>query len=67
MTDPQVQSTVLTLASYWILGLCNNFGYVVMLSSAHDILNSKSEHSEHNQVSRYFEIVINGKIEKKSH
>ncbi|CAB4056833.1 RRP45 [Lepeophtheirus salmonis] len=24
---------------YWILGLCNNFGYVVMLSSAMDILN----------------------------
>ncbi|XP_013117722.1 battenin [Stomoxys calcitrans] len=26
------------LTSYWILGLCNNYGYVVMLSAAHDII-----------------------------
>lgn len=26
------------LVAYWILGLCNNFGYVVMLSAAHDII-----------------------------
>lgn len=26
------------LMAYWILGLCNNFGYVVMLSAAHDII-----------------------------
>lgn len=26
------------LLAYWILGLCNNFGYVVMLSAAHDII-----------------------------
>lgn len=26
------------LTAYWILGLCNNYGYVVMLSAAHDIL-----------------------------
>lgn len=24
--------------AYWLLGLCNNYGYVVMLSAAHDIL-----------------------------
>ena len=24
--------------SYWLLGLCNNFAYVIMLSAAHDIL-----------------------------
>eukprot|EP00056_Hartaetosiga_gracilis_P007147 m.104711 g.104711 ORF g.104711 m.104711 type:complete len:480 (+) comp12642_c0_seq4:27-1466(+) len=24
--------------AFWILGLCNNFGYVIMLSGAHDIL-----------------------------
>uniref|UniRef100_A0A2K6CUI5 CLN3 lysosomal/endosomal transmembrane protein, battenin n=1 Tax=Macaca nemestrina TaxID=9545 RepID=A0A2K6CUI5_MACNE len=23
---------------FWLLGLCNNFSYVVMLSAAHDIL-----------------------------
>lgn len=26
------------LLAYWLLGLCNNFGYVVMLSAAHDII-----------------------------
>lgn len=26
------------LVGFWILGLCNNFGYVVMLSAAHDII-----------------------------
>ncbi|XP_074920775.1 battenin, partial [Chelonoidis abingdonii] len=26
------------LAGFWLLGLCNNFAYVVMLSAAHDIL-----------------------------
>lgn len=29
------------LVAFWILGLCNNYGYVVMLSAAHDILHSK--------------------------
>ncbi|XP_034749421.1 battenin [Etheostoma cragini] len=26
---------------FWLLGLCNNFAYVVMLSAAHDILNKQ--------------------------
>lgn len=26
------------LTAYWIFGLCNNFGYVVMLTAAHDII-----------------------------
>lgn len=26
------------LTAYWVLGLCNNFGYVVMLTAAHDII-----------------------------
>ncbi|XP_039620912.1 battenin-like isoform X4 [Polypterus senegalus] len=30
------------LTGFWILGLCNNFAYVIMLSAAHDIL-SKQE------------------------
>ncbi|XP_011880279.1 PREDICTED: battenin [Vollenhovia emeryi] len=29
------------LLAFWILGLCNNYGYVVMLSAAHDILRDK--------------------------
>lgn len=24
--------------AFWVLGLCNNFGYVIMLSGAHDML-----------------------------
>ncbi|KAJ8887675.1 hypothetical protein PR048_013893 [Dryococelus australis] len=28
------------LLAYWLLGLCNNYGYVVMLSAAHDILSN---------------------------
>ncbi|XP_049806347.1 battenin isoform X1 [Schistocerca nitens] len=34
----QVQAKWRNLAAYWLLGLCNNYGYVVMLSAAHDIL-----------------------------
>lgn len=30
------------LTAYWIFGLCNNFGYVVMLTAAHDILDELS-------------------------
>lgn len=26
------------LTAFWLLGLCNNYGYVVMLSAAHDII-----------------------------
>lgn len=26
------------LLAFWILGLCNNYGFVVMLSAAHDII-----------------------------
>uniref|UniRef100_A0A8C3HF76 Battenin n=1 Tax=Chrysemys picta bellii TaxID=8478 RepID=A0A8C3HF76_CHRPI len=29
------------LAGFWVLGLCNNFAYVVMLSAAHDILSQQ--------------------------
>ncbi|GAB0100351.1 Battenin [Sergentomyia squamirostris] len=35
----------LDLVAYWILGLCNNYGYVVMLSAAHDILGDFGENS----------------------
>lgn len=30
------------LISFWILGLCNNYGYVVMLTAAADIIHSDS-------------------------
>lgn len=34
------------LTAYWIIGLCNNYGYVVMLSAAHDIISRFSPVSE---------------------
>lgn len=30
------------VVSYWLLGLCNNFAYVVMLSAAHDLLHTNN-------------------------
>ena len=30
--------SVCVVVSYWFLGLCNNFAYVIMLSAAKDIL-----------------------------
>lgn len=35
--DPQLWRD---LTAFWLLGLCNNYGYVVMLSAAHDIIAS---------------------------
>ncbi|KAJ8676049.1 hypothetical protein QAD02_011835, partial [Eretmocerus hayati] len=35
------------LLAFWVLGLCNNYGYVVMLSAAHDILNDGKHEEEH--------------------
>lgn len=37
------------LTAYWILGLCNNYGYVVMLAAAHDIIGRIN--SSHDNVS----------------
>lgn len=34
------------LTAYWILGLCNNFGYVVMLTAAHDIIHDLGGHDD---------------------
>ncbi|XP_036594935.1 battenin [Trichosurus vulpecula] len=53
------------LVGFWLLGLCNNFSYVVMLSAAHDILRNQrapenNSHVDpeptltpHNSTSRY--------------
>uniref|UniRef100_A0A8C2GJJ5 Battenin n=1 Tax=Cyprinus carpio TaxID=7962 RepID=A0A8C2GJJ5_CYPCA len=43
---------------FWLLGLCNNFAYVVMLSAAHDILQKQESHNtttpiRNNSSSRY--------------
>ncbi|XP_002943037.3 battenin isoform X2 [Xenopus tropicalis] len=39
---PQDSGPRRNLAAFWLLGLCNNFAYVVMLSAAHDILRTQS-------------------------
>lgn len=36
---------IIQFVGFWFLGLCNNFGYVVMLSAAHDILSGGSNHT----------------------
>jgi len=42
--------TVRNLLAFWILGLTNNFPYVVMLSAAHDILDDPHSGSNHSGV-----------------
>ncbi len=47
----------MNLAYFRLLGLCNNFGYVVMLSAAHDILKQEDGNSTqpvtHNTTNRF--------------
>lgn len=33
------------LTAFWLLGMCNNYGYVVMLSAAHDIISRFGGHA----------------------
>ncbi|CAF5000733.1 unnamed protein product, partial [Rotaria sp. Silwood1] len=41
----------LEFIGFWLLGLCNNFGYVVMLSAAHDILKQEKNDNSTQSVS----------------
>lgn len=41
--------------AFWILGLCNNYGYVVMLTAANDII--VEQEGGHNVVSKKTEVV----------
>ncbi|KAI8041638.1 battenin [Drosophila gunungcola] len=52
------------LTSYWILGLCNNYGYVVMLSAAHDIIKqfNPSDESVESSSGRNCHLVSTGAI-----
>lgn len=49
------------LVAFWMLGLCNNFGYVVMLTAAHDIISELSGATEQVNVREgfYHKIYIN--------
>lgn len=40
------------LIAFWILGMCNNYGYVIMLSAAHDIINSFDSNNNVSSFSR---------------
>ena len=42
------------LLAFWLLGLCNNFGYVVMLSAAHDILSEQENKQKDEPVHKGF-------------
>ncbi|XP_031550051.1 battenin-like [Actinia tenebrosa] len=48
------------LVGFWILGLCNNFSYVVMLSAAHDILNPRNTTASAHQNSNASSLFSNG-------
>ena len=37
-SQPQNEDRWRDLVAFWILGLCNNFGFVVMLTAANDII-----------------------------
>lgn len=41
---------------FWLLGLCNNFAYVVMLSAAHDILKKQESQNTTTPTVNYVEI-----------
>ena len=42
----QTNEKLRNLFAYWIFGLCNNYGYVVMLSAANDILHKQEDQTE---------------------
>ncbi|CAF2073566.1 unnamed protein product, partial [Rotaria magnacalcarata] len=49
---------LIEFVGFWLLSLCNNFGYVVMLSAAHDILKQEGNDSttqpvSHNTTNRF--------------
>ncbi|KAG5683414.1 hypothetical protein PVAND_012697 [Polypedilum vanderplanki] len=52
------------LIAYWIFGLCNNFGYVVMLTAAKDILQELGSSSEvhHGSSNRPCNLVSTGAV-----
>ncbi|XP_050314387.1 battenin [Anthonomus grandis grandis] len=43
-------STIRALIAYWILGLCNNYGYVVMLTAAADIIGENADENGHSKI-----------------
>ncbi|XP_076262313.1 CLN3 lysosomal/endosomal transmembrane protein, battenin isoform X2 [Rhynchophorus ferrugineus] len=51
-----------SLLAYWLLGLCNNYGYVVMLTAANDIIGESSEATTHSSVRENCKYLSTGAI-----
>jgi hypothetical protein len=49
---------------YWMLGLTNNFAYVIMLSAAHDILGAPD--NDHNKTLDYFSFKSTNNLKNQS-
>lgn len=45
------------LIAFWIFGLCNNYGYVVMLTAAIDIINSDTVSKSFRRICHYFDFL----------
>ncbi|XP_066155355.1 battenin isoform X2 [Euwallacea fornicatus] len=61
--DPQLKRhKIRSLVAYWILGLCNNYGYVVMLTAANDIIGKSAESSESSKVRENCKYLSTGAI-----
>ena len=39
----EMEQRTKNLVGFWILGLCNNYSYVIMLSAAHDLLHNEDQ------------------------
>uniref|UniRef100_A0A171AX73 Battenin n=1 Tax=Triatoma infestans TaxID=30076 RepID=A0A171AX73_TRIIF len=46
--------TTKLLVAFWIFGLCNNVGYVVMLTAAHDLLSDVSNQTGGEEIKKLF-------------
>ncbi|KAK6035304.1 CLN3 protein [Cooperia oncophora] len=55
-----------SLLGFWILGLCNNFAYVVMLSAAKDILETDSGAEKHNLTQTCREPIVDRQCQRMS-
>ena len=58
VTSKQVHTVqVLATFGFWLLGVCNNFSYVVILSAAHDLLDTDTTHTTHNNTANSSTVV----------
>lgn len=56
------RTKIRTLAAFWILGLCNNYGYVVMLTAAADIIKDQGGGESAVRFLTHLNIICVGKI-----